>query len=72
MSHRCGAVPPQAVGVTAVAGGVGVTDAVEVTAVAGSVTRSASACPAISTKRVIPLRGYPVTGVTWRDPSPFT
>jgi hypothetical protein len=70
VSHRGGAVP-HAVGVTAVAGGV-VTDTAEATAVAVSAPRIASARPAISVKGVVLRRGYPVPGVTWRDPSTFT
>lgn len=72
MSRHCGAESPQADGVTAVADGLGVTDSAEVTAVEGPVTRSASVRPAISTRGVVPLPGYLVSGVTWRDPSPFT
>lgn len=72
MSRHCGTESPRTDGGTAVAEGLGVTDSVEVTAVVGPVTRNASVRPTISTKGVVPLQGYPVPGVTWRDPSPFT
>lgn len=68
--HRRDTVP-HAVGMTAVAGRV-VTDGVQAAAAVVPVPQIPSARPANSVKGRVLLRGYPVPGVTWRDPAPFT
>lgn len=70
MSRHLRSAVPHAVGMTAVAGRVVTAGAQAATGVV-PVPRIPLARPANSVRRVL-LRGYPVPGVTWRDPSPFT